>query len=187
MKQLLFTAAAVLAGFISHAQAPSAFELTPKGFTDFVVTDIAGKTKADLYKRTLDWIEVKVKNSEPKIKSQTPNETIVFEGKDKIVSLNGAMKLTYDSRYQIAVTFKDGKYKFDLLKLEYITAKTSTGGGGWRDFDLNDVSTYYTLQGELRPPNKFYPEIATYFNNLNADLKTFIESGATVPTKSNDW
>ena len=32
------------------------FTFTKKGFTDYVVTKIDGKSPSDLYKKTLDWI-----------------------------------------------------------------------------------------------------------------------------------
>src|SRR5690606_27291628 len=97
----------------------SQFTLTPEGFSDYIITDVAGKSNTDLYKKTADWIATAVKHPSEKLISKTDNEKIIFEGTDKIVSFNGPTKLVYDSRYQIEVSFKDGKYKFDLLKLEY--------------------------------------------------------------------
>lgn len=187
MKKVFF-AVTFFAGLATiQAQSSAQFTLTPEGFSDYVVTDVPGKSQADLYKKTIEWISTAVKHPTEKIVSKTENQKIVFEGTDKIVSLNGAMKLSYESRYQIEVSFKEGKYKFDLLKLEYNTPRTAHGPGGWRDFELTDVGVYFTKQGELRPANKFHSEIPEYFNNLNNDLKRYIESGAKLPEKKSDW
>lgn len=182
----IFIAAVLFCMFSANAQAPAKFELTPQGFTDFVVTEMPGKSKVELFKSTTDWIQVAFKTADA-IKSTVEGDKLTFEGKGKIVSMDGAMKLTYDSRFLVEVTFKDGRYKFDLVKLEYLTERTQHGAGGWREVQLTDVTNYYTKQGTLRPVNKYFPEIADYFNRINDELKQFISSGAKVQTKSSDW
>ncbi len=186
MKNFYLAALLIFSVLTANAQAPTKFELTPAGFTDFVVSDVPGKQKPALYKSTLDWVQATFKK-EDAIKAKAEAEKVVFEGTGKVVSIDGALKLTYESRYQVEVSFKDGKYKFDLLKLEYFTERTQHGPGGWREIQLTDVTNYYTKQGTLRPANKYFPEIADYFNKINDDLKKFIESGATVPTQKSDW
>ena len=178
----------VLVAFLLCGISPinAQFVFAPEGLTDFVVTEVPGKTKAEMYKSTLDWIQVTFKKADA-VKAKTENETITFEGTGKFVSMDGAMKLTYDSRYEVQIIFKDGKYKFDILKLEYFTERNQVNPGGWRAIELSDVSAYFTKQGTLRPVYKHFTEIADHFNAVNSELKKFIESGASVPTKKSEW
>ncbi|HEX8561891.1 MAG TPA: DUF4468 domain-containing protein [Flavobacterium sp.] len=186
MKRLLLAVVIFCTALTAKAQAPAKFELTPQGFTDFIVTEVPGKSKAELYKSTLDWIQVTF-NGADAIKAKAEGEKVTFEGKGKFVSIDGALKLTYDSRFQMEISFKDGKYKADLLKVEYYTERNANGPGGWRDVQLTDVAVYFTKQGTLRAANKYFPEITDHLNKLNDELKRFIESGATVTAKKSDW
>jgi len=186
MKRLFIAAFFFCAAYTANAQAPAKFELTPQGFTDYIVADVPGKSKADLFKKTADWIEVNYKSADA-IKSKAEGDKISFEGTGKVVSFDGGLKKTHDSRYQIEVALKDGKYKFDLLKLEYYVERNQLGPGGWREVNLIDVAGYYTKQGTLRPANKYFTEIVDYFNSLSDELKRFIESGATATVKKSDW
>lgn len=186
MKNFFFAAALLCAAYTANAQAPARFELTPQGFTDYIVADVPGKSKTDLFKSTADWIAVNYKAPDA-VKSKVEGDKITFEGTGKIVSFDGGLKKTHDSRYQIEVALKDGKYKFDLLKLEYYVERNQLGPGGWREINLTDVTNYYTKQGNLRPANKYFTEIVDYFNSLSDELKRFIESGATPTVKKSDW
>ena len=56
------------------------FKFTKNGFTDFVVTTIENKTQQELYKKTLDWIQVTYKNPKEVLLAQIENDYIRFEG-----------------------------------------------------------------------------------------------------------
>lgn len=86
-------------------------------------------------------------------------------------------KMYYPAEYTIEISFKDNKYKFDILDLKYFNVV-------WKNFDLNDASMYYKKKGGLKNYCKYLPEIATYFNNLNNDLKDYI---INEKIKNSDW
>lgn len=160
------------------------FELTPAGFTDFVVTTVPDKTQSDLYKKTMDWLQVTYKNPDEVIKAKIENDYIRIEGSSPdLVTINALGRTPNLTRYQIEIGFKDGKYKFDLLSLEYYH-KASVK---WLPVKLDDGSDYFNKKGELRSVAKYYPEISDYFNNLNNSLKDYIEGKSATSAKKNDW
>lgn len=183
---------------LSFAQ-DSTFLFTKDGFTDFVVSSVDGKSKSVLYSKTLDWISVTYKNPNVVIKAKIENEYIRFEGSTKNML---CMKIlgTKDcnlANYQIEVSFKDGKYKFDVIEIkEYITP-SQYGGGDWRTVLLptsaevkikpDVMDHYFNGEGEPRKLYRFYVEnIPAEFNALNQSLKQFLLSDK-IPSQQTDW
>jgi hypothetical protein len=183
-----------LLGFISfslNAQ-ETEFKFTndkEKGFTDYAVGNVEGKTAQELYKKTLDWVAITYNNPKEVIKAQIENDYIRVEGaKSNLLCIKSLGLLTCsDVRYQIEISFKDGKYKFDLTKLEQYNTPSQYSRGGWYEISLNDTSYCYKENGELRSIFKLYPSaIETEFNTLNTSLNDFFKSN-TIPSKKSDW
>jgi hypothetical protein len=137
-----------------------------------------------LYKKTLDWVAISFKNPKEVIKAQIENDYIRLEGfKSKMLCINSLGTLAcYDVKYQLEISFKDGKYKFDAISVDIIT-KTGTS-----TFPINgDVSAYFKKNGEIRTSFKLFPEaLESTFNGLNKDLENFLKS-ETIPSKKGDW
>ncbi len=178
---------ALLFGFYCFAQ-DSTFVFTKKGFTDFVVSKVEGKTQQELYKKVIDWVNVAYKNPKEVIKAQIENDYVRIEGsKESLICINSLMNFCYPTRYQIEISLKDGKYKFDLIKLEYYIAPSKYGAGGWFDYQLTDMSEYFKDNGEAKGKfKKNIPEITSYFNQLNKELHYFLKSDS-IPSKKSDW
>lgn len=178
---------ALFIGFIGFAQ-ETEFKFLKEGFTDYVVTEVPGKTQSELYKKAIDWVSVTYKNPKEVIKAQIENDYVRIEGSaGKLVCINSMMNFCYDTRYQIEISLKDGKYKFDLTKLEYYIAPSQYGPGGWYDYQLTDMNEYFKENGD--PKGKFkknIPEIVSHFNNLNKSLSDFLKS-ESIPSKKTDW
>lgn len=179
----------MLVSFYSNAQ-PTEFKFTKEGFTDYVVGVVEGKTAQELYKKTLDWISVTYKNPKEVIKAQIENDYIRLEGVKSSMLCTKSLGLMNcsDGRYLIEISFKDGKYKFDLTKLEqYIPPSQYTVTSGWSEVGLANTSGYYKDNGDLRSVFKLYPTaIETEFNSLNMSLIDFLKSD-TIPSKKSDW
>jgi hypothetical protein len=157
------------------------FKFQKDGFTDFIVTNCDGKTQSELFKKTLDWVLLTYKNPKEVIKAQIENEYIRIEGSSSNLVCFNAMGKSCDlARYTIEISFKDGKYKFDVIKnIEYLYQS------GWVEIRLDKTELYYNNKGEIRNNYKYFPEIAEYFNNLNRELKDFIMKGNQPNNK--DW
>jgi hypothetical protein len=171
-------------------QFPTEFKFDKNGFTDFVVINIPNKTTAELYKSTLEWVNVTYKNPKEVIKSQVENEYIRIEGIRMNMFLTKVLlsNFYHNGRYQIEISFKDGKYKFDVISLEIYISPSQYTAGGWNPIKIDNTKYYYKDNGELKSfAGKALPqEIESTFNFLNSDLKKSIQEGA-LPSKKSEW
>lgn len=171
----------LLIGFSGLAQEDK-FTFSKKGFTDFVVVNCEGKTKEELYKKTLDWINTIYNTPKEVIKGQIENEYIRIEGAEKSLGVN-----YQPAKYMIEISFKDGKYKFDVLNISQFIPGYQYIPSTWKEFYINNTSGYYKKNGEIRNGYKYYSiAIPDYFNKLNKNLNDFIFSNEII-TKKNDW
>ncbi|RTY93877.1 DUF4468 domain-containing protein [Flavobacterium sp. GT3R68] len=164
------------------------FKFAKEGFTDYIITTIENKSQTELYKKTLEWIGATYKNPKEAIKSQKENEFIRFEGVSKsLINVNSAGKIPREAKYQIEITFKDGKYKLDVTDISVYSPPGENGAGGWATTELKNLEAYYNKKGETKTVYKYYPEmIPVFFNDLNRNLKDFILHGQAGGKKS-DW
>jgi len=178
---------ALLFGFFGFAQ-DSTFVFTKEGFTDFVVTEVEGKTQQELYKKVIDWVSVTYKNPKEVIKAQIENDYVRIEGSSYgLVTFNIMGKKPYESKYQIEISLKDGKYKFDVIEVQFFTPSSQYGVGGWGYISLNPVDYMYNKKGEIKGNYKYIPQdLTNYFNRLNKELEAFLKSDS-IPSKKSDW
>lgn len=162
------------------------FKFTKQGLTDFVITPVTGKTQFELYKKTLDWISLTFKEPGEVIKANIENEYIRIEGFSKeLICYSYMGKRCGDTKYEIEISFKDGKYKFDVLSIsEYNNMSKSIM---WTNFEINNTASYFDKKGEAKSSYKFIViTVPEHFNNLNLNLKDFLISGG-IASKKNDW
>ena len=180
MKKIILLAS-LLNGIFSFCQEKE-FTFTKDGITDFVVTSVDNKTQSELFKKTLDWIAVTFKNPKEVLKAQIENDFIRTEGYSKeLLCFNTMGKTFYDANYLVEISFKDGKYKFDLLSITMLNTKSEP------NIELNKMNEYYKENGNIRGTYKYFPEIIpVYFNNLNISLNDFLTNDK-IPSKKNDW
>lgn len=184
MKKILF-GLLMLVGLYSNAQETEFTFTEEKGMTDFIVTPIEGKTAPEIYKKVVEWIKVTFKNPNEVILSTIENEYVRFEGVSDISKSK--------SKYQIEISIKDGKYKFDLISLQVWVAPNQSGiPVGWNNYyvNFNTNSTkesrknMYKSDGSYKSWCKNTPEIPTFFNELN---KSLFESIVSTVKKTDGW
>lgn len=164
--------------------------------TDFLVISCEGKTKEELYKKTIEWISKTYNKPSEVIKSQVENDYIRFQGISKNEYCRKPMVLICeDLRYEIEISVKDGKYKFDVVSLESaITDKkydlaglASSRTTGWSNAEIKKGWTNFKSNGEVRDQYKdTMPKVARYINALNKSLHDYIYN-QNETAKSNDW
>jgi hypothetical protein len=162
------------------------FKFTKDGLTDFVVIPVADKTQNEIYKKTLDWVAMNFKEPGEVIKATIENEYIRIEGFSKeLICYSYMGKRCGDTKYEIEISFKDGKYKFDVLSIsEYNNQSKSIL---WTNFDIVNTAAYFDKKGEAKSSYKFIvTTVPEHFNNLNLNLKNFLVSDG-VSSKKNDW
>ena len=183
----------MLVSFYSNAQETEFTFTADKGMTDFIVTPAEGKTAPEIYKKAIDWIKVTFKNPDKVILSTIENEYVRFEGSSEtLYSYNSMGQHYFNTKYEIEISIKDGKYKFDLISMQILSDSNSIGAAGWQDVKLftsviskEDLEKgYFKKDGTLRSVCKFANEVPTYFNNLNKSLS---ESIVSTVKKSDSW
>ncbi len=146
------------------------FKFSKEGFTDFVVTKCEEKTQTELYEKTLDWVSVTFKNPKEVIKAEIENDYIRIEGSSKsLICMNNlGMTKCNNATYQIEISFKPEKYKFDVIEIKQYGEPSKYSSGGWYNVDITNTNDYYNKRGKIRLSYKYFPiNIPPYFNNLN--------------------
>jgi hypothetical protein len=175
----------ILFGFYSNAQETEFTFTAEKGMTDFIVTPVVSKTAPEIYKKVIEWLKINYKNPNEVILSTIENEYIRFEGVSDISKSK--------SKYQIEISIKDGKYKFDLISLQVYVGPNQMGTPvGWNNYyvNFNTNSTkesrenMYKNDGSYKSWCKNTPEIPAFFNELNKSLS---ESIVSTVIKSDGW
>lgn len=186
MKNLMIISVFLLLSTVCKAQ--DNFSFDKNGLTDYIVTPCEGKSQMELYNKCLDWISVTYKDPSKVIKSKIENEYIRIEGfSNDLVCYSYMGKRCGDTKYEIEISFKDGRYKFDVLEILEYNTPTQYRSATWTSFDLNNTSAYYDKKGEIKKSYKYIPEmIPAYFNNLNLELNAFLLSNS-IPSKKSDW
>ena len=131
------------------------------------------------------------KNPKEVIKAQIENEYIRIEGfKSNMLCIKSLGILNCsDVRFQIEISFKDGRYKFDVIRLEEYIKPSQFSSGGWSDFPINGAigKAYFKENGEIRPMFKLYPDaFQSTFNDISKELESFLKS-ESIPSKKGDW
>ncbi len=183
-----------VSGVLNAQETEFTFDNT-KGMTDFIVVNVEGKTAPEIYKKVIEWIKITYKNPDKVILSTIDNEYVRFEGvSGSCYSINVPLmgKSYQNTKYQIEVSIKDGKYKFDIISMENYLAPSQYSSGGWSNnvlFNGNIDKEYlekniYKKDGTLRSTWKNINDVPLYFNDLN---KSLLESITTLVKKNDGW
>jgi len=165
------------------------FTFTKDGLTDFVVIDCPGKTQEELYKKTLEWVLVTYKNPNEVLKAKIENDYIKISGASSglILQYVLGMPMDFTGKYTAEISFKEGRFKFDVTALGYYHPGTRYGNGIEVDILNSSMSDYFRNNGTIRSTYKKYPEkFSSEFNGLTASLKEFIIS-EKIGSKKSDW
>ena len=148
--------------------------LNPK----YVVVEMDGLKQDELFKKTINWIKETYKNPDEVIKTTIDNKKVRFEGfKDNIICIKSlGMVYCYDGLYTIEIEFKDNKYKFTPMSIEYRVPASQYSVGGMRPISLSDGSAYYK-KGKLRKMYNTIPlSVEMLLNGLNLSLSKYLST-----------
>ena len=156
------------------------FSITPeKGLITSEVIQVEGFTQAELYTQALKWVQKNYSDPKNVIKGNIQNEFIRVSGfTDKAFNFYDGEAVEFlPLFYEIEISFKDGKYKMDLARLEYDPEINGMG--------LKQVGTaagdYYRNGEVIKNAKVRVNSLPAYFNSLNSSLYTFIT------TKTDNW
>jgi len=155
--------------------------------TDFIVIICEGKTKDELYRKTLEWVNKTYNKPSEVIRAQVENDYVRFQGiETKGFCRNPMVLICEDMRYEIEISVKDGKYKFDVVQLQS-GFQDKFGRLSWSDIEFKKGWMNFKSNGEVRDQYKdTMPKIARYINSLNKSLNDYIYN-RNEAANQNDW
>ena len=197
MKKFIFLVATALTSSILFGQdttpaqtpPPTNFTITKDvGLSPFIIVKTEGKTKEELYKKTIEWINKSYNKPSEVIKAQVENDYIRFQGVSKEkYCWDALVTFCNDIRYEVEISFKDGKYKFEVLSLEDYHVTGASGLRVWGKINYKDSWTHFKKDGEVRKMYaKNVQQITAFFDGLNKELYDYIYN-QNETAKSNDW
>lgn len=167
------------------------FNLTPHWLVsvsdstkNYVVIIVDSTSAENLYKKTINYINMTYKNPESVIRGKSENEFLTFATHDEI-SVKFMAETTVDVDYFTTISYKNDKIKiiFSDIEMYYFNqGKKLTysliGGGwsGWSVYKESDLSLWY-------PKKQNNIRIESYFNNKVDE----IISGIKTDVKSESW
>lgn len=141
------------------------FKITNEGYSKYVVEEIKGKLKEEIYSKVLDWALITYKN---------PDRVITVKKENEYIRINAN---NLSDNYIIEIAVKDEKYKFTLISYETVSSGFT--------ISLMDVPNMLNKKGELKWIYGGHQKNIDYLNNLNNKLKDYIVNGESVSKK--DW
>ena len=161
----------------------TAFKFSKDGLTDFIVTNYEGSAK-DTYARAQAWVKDNTKKDLVNfvVVSYVENEKLVVEGvkQNFLCSKAGGSNVCTFATFTIAITFKDGKYKFEAIGL----SEKATNSINTVVHNLDDFSEYYNPDGSLKKYKDDVPAAyESLFNDLNKSLIVFMDK----KKKAENW
>lgn len=176
LKTLLLMAFVTASTFAQETE----FKFSKEGLTDFIVTNYEGSAK-DTYNRATAWVKDNVKK-EFVVVSSVENEKLVVEGTKEnfLCSKAGGTNVCTSATFTIAISFKDGKYKFEAIGL----SEKPNNSVNTTVHNLDDLSEYYNKDGTLKKYKDDVPAAyESLFNDLNKSLIVFMDK----KKKAENW
>jgi hypothetical protein len=168
----------------------SYFEFNSNGFTDYVVTECDTLSARDIFWKTVDWINKTYNNPNEVLLTQVEGDYLIFRGiaPNMVYLKSMGSKLFYSVRYRVIISFKEGRYKFDVDTLEMCNTNPNINPV-WTELGISKGSIdflYNTKNGEIQKIFQNYEiAIPEFFNKLNRNLRDYILNIDN--SKKDDW
>jgi hypothetical protein len=160
------------------AFAQEKISITPTGVAPAVI-EMPGKTAAELYKKTKEWINIYYKNPKEVLKGDIENDLIRIDGFAVGGYKTKGMGIVYDFDYSytLEIQFKEGKCRY-----EYIVGRFSTNGARV----MYDYADFFKKDGSIRKVYEY--SVESINQTINDNYISFCDylSGKTQAQKK-DW
>lgn len=157
----LFILAISLIGFAqSGSLKTTKFEYSENGLNDYVVVNIDAKSKVEIYSKTMNWIKETYKNPDLVLKMKIENEKLRLDA--LAINLLKCRGLRQNLNYTLEISFKENKYKFEIVSLLYETT------------DYKAIPNFKTDTRMIKNFGNTPTDIENYFNKLNKNLEEYI-------------
>jgi hypothetical protein len=164
------------------------FTYNEKGLSpNYIIVHVDSLNQSELYNQSINWIKEKYKNPDKVLKMTIENEKLRLEGvKTDLICIKAGGINCYNGTYIIELSFKDNKYKFEPIALEYRVPRSQYSAGGVQSIDLNDGSIFYK-NGQVQKYWATIPNaIESLFNEINFDLEQYLTK-KQIKQVDEDW
>lgn len=180
-KILLLAVAAITISFpnLNFGQEIEQLKLTPSGVEPIVV-EVDDLNASDLYKKAQNWVQETYKNPDKVLKANIENEKIRVSGFASNALWFKTLGIRHDSdmEYSIEISFKDGKYRFEFIIVQFYAKNGQQ--------EMYNSSSFYKRNGDVR---KTYidaiPSLEQTMNSISLSFYNYV-SGKTTK-KNDDW
>ena len=139
----------------------------------------------ELYQLALDWVNETYKSPESVIKGKVEGKYLKINGSVSGLWAVSVLKNTnfYQGRYTIEFRFKDGRFKVDIINLEYYVPPYQGMGNVW----VPHITIFRIKNGDGKKLENGWRNLSfanNYFNELIEGFKVY--SGLVSSDSSND-
>lgn len=184
MKKLKYLFTIVILSICTYSHSQDKFTYNQEGLSpEFIVVELDSIDQGELFESSVNWIKNTYKNPDEVIKTTISNKKVRFEGyKSSLICVeNIGISSCYNGTYTIELEFKDNKYKFTPLSIQFIAGSSVS-------INLKDGSHYYNRKGNLKNMyDKVPSSIENLLNDLNKSLKNYLEESTIESESSDDW
>lgn len=153
------------------------FKFNQNGLTQNIIVELNNFKANEIYNKSINWIKDKYHKPNDVIDATIENESVKFSSVENVFRIYNAFGeyKDYPLEYTIKVSFKDNKYKFEVLYMNVIH----------ESIDFSEIqNVIYKKNGTLIKWYRDTPEmLENFFNELNKSLKNHILGN----NLDNDW
>jgi len=148
-------------------------------------------TSKELYQKAINWVNETYKNPEEVIKGKVEGDYLRLEGfTSNLIRANviGTM-FYYDVRYTVKLDFKDGRFKYEISKMEQYFPASQYSASQWISLMSNKEIVYKTANRKGKPKKDGVANLKAvkeYFENLGISVKDYMQKNEASETSSND-
>lgn len=178
MKKRILLIITLISCSLTFAQDLPKLKLTPSGVEPIVVT-AENMSAADIYKKSLEWVQETYKNPDEVLKANIENKKIRIEGfSPDALSFKNMVVVTWGISYTLEISFKDGKCRYDYR----INHFNGEDGGEVKITYAN----FYKKNGDIR--KTYIPAVSSLENTINDLLLNYYNyiTGKT-DAANEDW
>ncbi len=149
------------------------FVFNENGLTpEYTATSIDSIAKAELYSKTLKWVEATYKHPDNVINTKIENNFIhITSIKENAIQ---ADKRYFHLKYSVKISFEKGECKFEPIKIQ--SKANSKYDMGWKDVDLKNGSEFFKKGKVIKKTKSYVKIIPEVLNKLNSNLYNYLTS-----------
>ena len=148
-------------------------------------------TSTELYQKAINWVNETYKNPEEVIKGKVEGDYLRLEGfTSNLLQQNviGVMYY-YNVRYTVQVNFKDGRFKYEITKMEQYFPSSEYSSSEWVNL-ISDKEVGFKTANRKGKAKKDgvanLKAVKEYFENLGTSIKDYMQKNEASETSSND-